>query len=141
MTEHREIELKLEIDPAALQQLRDDRANAIAAAEESRQRLSSVYFDTSKFRLRQAGFTLRVRAEGNRRLQTVKHEGHGAAGLFERPEWTVEIESDEPDLSQIKNTPLDGAVSARRLRGRLRPVFWTEIERTTWRIISRAAEV
>jgi triphosphatase len=141
VTEHREIELKLEIDPAALQQLRDDRAKAIAAAEESRQRLSSVYFDTSKFRLRQAGFTLRVRAEGNRRLQTVKYEGHGTAGLFERPEWTVEIESDEPDLSQIKDTPLDGAVSARRLRGRLRPVFWTEIERTTWRIISRAAEV
>jgi triphosphatase len=137
----KEIELKLEIDPAALQQLRDERAKAIGAAAETRQSLSSVYFDTKKRRLHKAGYSLRVRADGNRRIQTIKQEPQGAAGLFERPEWSVEIDGDEPDLAQVKATPLECVVSAKQLRGRLKPVFWTEVERTTWNVRSRGAEV
>ncbi|HEX2727204.1 MAG TPA: CHAD domain-containing protein, partial [Beijerinckiaceae bacterium] len=36
---------------------------------------------------------------------------------------------------------LAAVLSARRLHGRLKPVFWTEVERTTWRVRSKGAEV
>jgi inorganic triphosphatase YgiF len=141
VTQHREIELKLEIDPADLQQLRDGGAMVVGASGETRHCLSTVYFDTPKLGLRQAGFTLRVRADGDRRIQTLKHEGQTTAGLFERPEWSVDIDGDEPDLTRIDRKTLEPALPAERLRARLKPVFRTEVNRTTWRVRSAAADI
>ena len=142
VTQHREIELKLEIDPAELQQLRDGRAKVIGASGETRQTLNTVYFDTPKLRLHQAGFSLRVRAEGDRRIQTLKHEGQAAAGLFERPEWSVDIDGDKPDLTRIDRKAVAPALPADGLRAaRVEPIFRTEVDRTTWRVHSIAAVI
>ena len=42
--------------------------------------LRSTYFDTGDFRLRRRGFTLRIREEGDRLVQTLKSDGHSGAG-------------------------------------------------------------
>ena len=72
MTTPIEVELKLELPPAAVPQLR--KLPLIRAIEASAKRFTqvSVYFDTDKQKLRRQGLTLRVRRIGDRYLQTVK---------------------------------------------------------------------
>src|SRR5206468_1893656 len=94
----RELELKLELDPACDQALLSHPllGDHIGEAQQS----ISVYYDTKEKCLRDAGITLRVRQTGNRFTQTVKADGKAAAGLFEREEWEVSIEGPDPDLDR-----------------------------------------
>src|SRR3974377_203291 len=65
--------------------------------------LVSVYFDTDKFDLHKHGFSLRVRRDGRRYLQTIKTEDGQAMGT--RGEWEDEVQSDTPDFRIVRNTP------------------------------------
>ncbi|MGA0611792.1 CHAD domain-containing protein [Caldimonas sp. KR1-144] len=65
-----EIELRLQVAPAALPGLR--RALAATAARHSRMRLQAVYVDTPERALAAAGIALRLRKEGRRWVQTIK---------------------------------------------------------------------
>ena len=91
-----EFELKLEVAPATLEALRAAWPMSDAAAIDCQQ--ESVYFDTPQRSLRDAGFSLRIRTIGERRIQTIKAESAAAAGLFVRPEWEREIDTDAPVL-------------------------------------------
>lgn len=125
----REVELKLELDPADV--------DAVAAhpllrggKAPRRERLTSVYFDTADLDLRAAGLSLRVRTQGKRRIQTVKTDADGAAGLFDRGEWERPIATPTPDRDALRLSPAgevlgDGSPEA------LKPIFTTEVERTT----------
>ncbi|MEM6622380.1 MAG: CHAD domain-containing protein [Pseudomonadota bacterium] len=69
----REIELKLELDPAQEKRLRS--SAALRARSQGRARtetLHSVYYDTADHALRAAGIALRLRKAGRRWIQTVK---------------------------------------------------------------------
>jgi inorganic triphosphatase YgiF len=123
-----EIELKLEIDPADALRLAD--APPLKGVSGSPKELVSVYFDTPDQDLRRRGFVLRIRQDGDRRIQTVKAEGQGAAGLFVRPEWERIVEDDQPMLDATAG-PL-GEMFPSDVLEALAPLFETRVRRTVF---------
>jgi triphosphatase len=128
----REIEIKFEIDAGRLVELRG--SSVLRAVSASTKRLVSTYFDADDLPLCKARLSWRVRQVGQRFTQTVKDEGSGAAGLHDRSEWEVEIEDGQPDIDVMAETSFAYRVNLESLRGRLKPQFRTDIERTIWRI-------
>ncbi|MGE5720897.1 MAG: CHAD domain-containing protein [Sphingomonadales bacterium] len=121
----REVELKLELEPGSGEALLSHPLLRDRIGES--QQSCSVYYDTRKSSLRNAGVTLRVRRTGNAFVQTVKAVARGAAGMFDRHEWEDRISGPEPDLDSaaIRIDQLKRA----GIRNRLRPVFETIVNR------------
>ncbi len=61
-------------------------------------KLHSVYFDTADGLLFRSGFSLRIRKEGNRHIQTIKTLGQNDGAFAERGEWSVPLSGLIPDL-------------------------------------------
>lgn len=120
-----EIELKLELNPKDADLLE---ASGLLAENPKKQRQRSIYFDTTDRRLAKAGLTLRIRRSGRKRIQTVKANGGGSAGLFTRPEWERGVADDVPVLDDT--TPILALVGASAAR--LAPAFEVRVERRTW---------
>jgi inorganic triphosphatase YgiF len=99
----REIELKLVVPPEAIDALAAaDLVAAHARNAGTIRNLDSTYFDTSGRDLSKAGFTLRVRRSGRKRIMTVKSAGGGVGdGLVGRGEWEAEISGEVPDLTLL----------------------------------------
>ena len=136
MTNPREIELKLDATARDLDRLeRGSFLKSIGARKPRTAALLSVYFDTDKLKLRRKQLSLRLRRQGDRRLQTIKTTGNGAA-LLERGEWEQRIATDEPDLEAARGTALEPVLS-KKVRRALKPVFETRVQRTTYPIQTR----
>lgn len=56
----------------------------------------NVYFDTPDRRLRQGQYGLRVREVGARRIATLKGAAQVRDGMYERDEWEVDVDGDDP---------------------------------------------
>ena len=126
-----ETELKLTLPPKDLRRVgRLAWLRKLASGPAQRRQLVSVYFDTDKFKLQGHGITLRIRKIGRKRIQTIKAFADGAGNVFSRREWEAEIKGDAPDFQFAKDTALEPLLTA-KLKGALRPVFETNIERTT----------
>jgi len=128
-----ETELKLQLEPRDLGRLR--RHPLVQSLKQGRPQtrlLKSVYFDTDNFRLRALGVVLRVRHIGRRRIQTVKTMGTCLGGAWARDEWECEINGDNPDFMALAETPLAQLFAGEGLARSLRPIFATEIRRTTY---------
>jgi inorganic triphosphatase YgiF len=67
----------------------------------------AIYFDTPDQKLRNAGFSLRIRQVEGIRTQTIKATNQGTAGLFARPEWEQTVEHDEPVLDHTAPVSTD----------------------------------
>ena len=131
MSENREIELKLTGSSSELRRLqRHPLVQRLSQRRAVTRTLETVYFDTPDDDLVGAGFALRVRREGARRVQTVKGERAAAGGLFDRLEVEAPIDGDVPDLDCIPDPAL--AARLREIVGgkRLVPVFGTSFRRT-----------
>ena len=102
---------------------------ALQAASEVRHEVST-YYDTEGWDLAHAGAVLRVRVGARGRIQTLKLAGSTAFG---RNEWEWAVDSDDPVLTHLAETPLAARLPALEA---LRPVFRTEVERTV-RLIHR----
>jgi len=128
-----EIELKLRLTPGAAGKVaRLPWLRKLSGGPPKRHKLQTVYFDTRKLKLHQRGVALRIRRADNRYLQSIKARG-SAYGPFERGEWEHEIPRDAPDLKLVKETPL-APLATRKLKRKLRPIFETIVERTTFPI-------
>jgi inorganic triphosphatase YgiF len=126
----KEIELKFEVPPHSVRSLtRIPAFRRHNGARVQKQDLVSVYFDTATHKLRKKGMSLRVRHIGDKRVQTIKANGHSAAGLFRRDEWEKSIRSDTPDLRAVRHTAL-GSLLSKKLGHALKPVFETRVHRT-----------
>lgn len=126
-----EIELKLELSPAAADEVaRLPWLRELACGPAKREKLVTVYFDTAKRKLRGRGLSLRVRHAGKRRLQTIKTLDKGTQGAFGRGEWEREVERDRPDLALAAGTPLE-KLATKKLKRKLKPVFETAVQRTS----------
>jgi triphosphatase len=125
----KEVEIKLEVPPAALSHLAQLPLVQACEAPSKRTREVSVYFDTDEQILRKAGLTLRVRRIGDRYIQTIKTTA--TANLFERDEWESEISGAMPDLRLARATALAPLLS-RKFRRRLKPMFETRVRRTVY---------
>lgn len=99
-----------------------------SASKVQRLHLLTTYYDTPDCVLKQAGLTLRVRANGDLRIQTVKSEASGSDVALSRNEWEWTIEQNGPDLRQVAAIPRL-AQYAKNVEGRLQPMFVTDIRR------------
>lgn len=138
MSRDREIELKLVLDEGGADRLKAH--PALKALEPKQARQVSTYYDTPDGALRAAGFSLRVRRSKGRFIQTIKQQALGSAGMFDRPEWEEEVESEEPDLNRAEKTPL-GPLLDKKTRKRLKPLIRSDMERTSWHVAQDGAEI
>jgi inorganic triphosphatase YgiF len=129
-----EIELKFELDAAALDRL-EQRLTLRAGAPEPApaKTLVSVYYDTPLRTLQKAGVTVRIREGDGRRVQTVKHE---TVTALARGEWETVLVGKTLNLKALAATPMGELLRA--AAPDLRPVFTTRLQRTQ-RIITEAA--
>jgi triphosphatase len=123
-----EIELKLNVSPSALRKaMKLSWLKKMAGKPVKHRDLTTVYFDTRKFALRDHGVSLRVRRVGDERLQTIKAT---SGALVTRDEWEQNIEGDRPRLELAAGTALAPLLS-HHLEDQLQPVFETDVERAT----------
>jgi triphosphatase len=102
-------------------------------ARSHQEKLRTIYFDTPDFRLAKKGVALRVRATGNRWIQTLKTEGERSGGLSTRLELETPVNKPEPDFSRLPADVLGKLVSG-KLRAALVPVYETRFRRTSWNL-------
>jgi inorganic triphosphatase YgiF len=126
-----ETELKLALAPEDLARLARHPALHSGAVPARRQRLRAVYYDTPAHDLWQRGIALRVRREGGRWIQTVKHRGEVVAGLHRRGEEEVAVRGPQPDFDVIGTPELAAVFASPELRASLVPVFMTDVFRVT----------
>jgi inorganic triphosphatase YgiF len=120
----REVELKFAIPEASAGALKAH-LQARAANAETRHEVTT-YFDTPDRVLQRGGISLRVRAAGADRVQTLKADSQDGVAA-DRAEWEWKIEQDEPDLRPAERVLKErGVVSQIDLE----PVFRTEVDRT-----------
>ena len=135
----KEIELKLEFDPADAARLASHPALRAGPAPQEEHQLISTYFDTPDGALHKAGVYLRVRENGAHIVQTIK-TAKSKTDLIERLEWEREIASRNPDLDGVDDTPLKPLLTA-GVRAALRPMFETQIRRHVFRILRDGSEI
>ncbi|MGF7154919.1 CYTH and CHAD domain-containing protein [Novosphingobium gossypii] len=121
-----EMELKLELTPVGMDALlASDLLSGVPAPAAQR----AIYFDTPDRALLEGGLSLRIRREGDRRVQTVKASGT-TAGLFVRPEWEFEVPDDRPVLDHT--IPVTAWMAERIAE--IAPAFTVENERRQWAV-------
>lgn len=136
-----EIELKLKLDPADMARLK--RSAVLTTHRLGKPKninLISIYWDTPDLALASQGITIRVRAEGRKRIQTVKTAGTRSAALHSRKEWEWPILSDHPNTHLLESTQLP-PFSDPNLFSRLAPVYTTEFRRAIYRLGNEDWEV
>ena len=102
-----------------------------------RSKLAAVYYDTPKDRLARSGMSLRVRQEGDIRLQTVKAEANG--GLVDRGEWEAPTSTGTLDAKALRRTPVKKLLNGRA--GKLIPKVETHVQRSRWDLAVDGAEI
>ncbi|HVQ07651.1 MAG TPA: CHAD domain-containing protein [Allosphingosinicella sp.] len=133
-----EVELKFDLateDVAAL------RACASLAGEPARiAKVETAYFDSKDKKVRDAGYSLRVRRAGGRHVQTVKHKPAGAAGLFVRREWESEVAGPGLDARMLAKTPLGRLLDAAGTGALVRQIR-SHFQRTTWLVTHKGSQI
>ncbi|MFT0172285.1 CHAD domain-containing protein [Paraburkholderia mimosarum] len=132
-----ERELKLQIDSKDLGSVRQ--APLLAPARKATARpklLTSTYFDTPDLAIHGCKASLRVRAVGRERMQTLKLDGAINAGVFDRDEFEMPVDRDVPNLKLLHDaipadTDCGKLVHDSSVAARLAPVFVTRIHRST----------
>ncbi len=136
-----EIELKLLIDPADIPRLRrHPLLKTLCPSGPKTRKLTSIYFDTDDFVLKNRDIALRVRRSGRQWIQTVKGGGSVRAGLHQRDEWEAPVAQSTPDFTKITDPGLIRLFAGEELRQRLHPVFVTEFNRTIWLLETEAGD-
>src|SRR5256885_14246895 len=86
-----EIELKLAMEPKDLSKAQGVLSRDAGKGRPGRRMLTSTYYDTPSFDLKQRDVTLRVRRQGRRFIQTVKTDDLTGRDPLRRGEWENEI--------------------------------------------------
>ncbi|MFC7537784.1 CHAD domain-containing protein [Sphingomonas sp. GCM10030256] len=120
------MELKLELPPEEAKRLA--RAPPLCDRPHLTARLKSIYFDTPGFDLHRAGYSLRVRHDGQHFVQTLKRNSP-AAGLFRREECEQEVKGPRPSVKALARAPIQ---HRRRLVRELVGQVEVDVERRTW---------
>lgn len=131
-----ENELKLVMSEPLLSRLRrHPLLKSLKQGPGSRKHLVSVYYDTAEHTLFKRNLALRVRNDGGRRVQTLKAQAAGLAGLASRGEWEREIAGPHPELGPVSDATVSKVLAdIRARRGALKPVFATDVTRTAWNL-------
>jgi triphosphatase len=128
-----EIELKLRLAPDRVAQLkRAVRPRAIGQARGRARRLVSIYFDTPRLDLQSFGAALRIRQQGQRRLQTLKLPTEDASGLQIFQEIERPVAADLPDLTGVGDESFATYLGDHNVIPNLTALFATDFRRTIW---------
>lgn len=120
-----EIELKLELSRDAAEKV--ESSDLLGGAPQKVEQ-RAIYFDTPDRDLAKAGFSLRIRRSGKKRIQTIKADGMKAAGLFARPEWERPVDDDTPILDE--KSPLAAFLGDDIAA--IAPTFEVKVDRSMW---------
>ena len=132
----REVEIKLEFDPADAARLA---AHPLLSAPPQKQDLVSIYFDTPGETLHKAGVYLRIRDINGRLVQTIKTAKTGG-GLLDRFEWERDVKGRTPNFSGAGRTALKPLLTP-DLRASLRPAFETRVTRNVYRLAHDGSDI
>jgi inorganic triphosphatase YgiF len=125
-----EIEMKLAVEPAALERIATHPAVTRALGGRfDEQHLASAYYDTPGQALRAAGIAARVREIGGRHIQTVKAPGGEDTGLQQFREYEAEIAGDKLNPELVGDDDLRDLLAELAAGEGLAPVFATEFDR------------
>jgi inorganic triphosphatase YgiF len=126
-----EIELKLSSSPEQFEKMRQTLESMSQVSSPAAATLTAVYYDSKEFKLRQQGFSLRIRDESGRQVQALKSEDGGNPDILTRNEWDDVITGHSPDFSAPQSGPrLTDVV----LPDELRPLFKTIVRRTRFEV-------
>ena len=133
-----EIELKLLIEPAQADALRDHALlKKYADGAPVRQQITTTYYDTPELHFSRHRAALRIRQSDAGWVQTLKDGNQVQAGLHSRNEWEAEVDEGVPDLAALRElagagSPWFGRLADETLQARIAPVFSNRIDRTAW---------
>jgi len=134
MQEETELKLSLPFDQAdrlkrhpIIRDLKSGRARS--------RRMLGIYFDTNDLLLKRSDLSLRVREADNQHVQTLKRVGPAGGGLFVRDEWEHDVPGAVPDISLIEDNRIRKRLARLNGTAALKPVFETDIRRTTWDLV------
>jgi inorganic triphosphatase YgiF len=137
MPPNREIELKLKLPSESLRDLK--RSALLRSSKGKAFSVESVYFDTDKHKLRQHGVSLRLRRQGRKHVQTIKHT-NGPGTSLDRGEWETNVSGDRPDLHAAQGTALEPLLN-KKLAQQLKPLFKTRSRRTVIPVRHRGSQI
>jgi inorganic triphosphatase YgiF len=129
-----EIELKLALSPQGPTQLIGHPLLETLASQTLT--LGNQYYDTPAAALQSRRVALRVRRQGDRRLQTLKSAAESRGGLSTRGEWEWSIDDVDCNVAGLDLAglrALEHPALAELDLDTLRPVFTTDFERRLWR--------
>jgi inorganic triphosphatase YgiF len=131
----RELELKVQLSSSDMKRLGGElRYDELAIGSAATKKLRTGYFDTPGRNLQAAGFSLRLRRQDGRWLQTIQSEQQAADGVSNPVELEGPVDTGEPDLAKITGKKIKRAVQEAVKGASLHPVFETVIRRTTRKI-------
>lgn len=134
MTPNTEIELKLSAAPDVIEELaRSAPLGRVGGGRRVFKNLESTYFGTSDLRLRNRGFALRVRKDGNRYVQIMKSSLEAGGAIARRTEWECPVPGFAPDFGAIDDVEARARLGL-ILPGELRPVFTNRVRREVLRV-------
>ena len=111
----------------------------LKAAKRSEQLLASTYFDTAGRDLDKAEMSLRLRASGDRIIQTLKWSAARSGGLSVRREYEIDRDVPELDLDFVRRHCPPSL--RKRLESPLQPVMQIDVKRIVWPIRWKGSEV
>ena len=128
-----ELELKLAACPDKLNEIKGlDFPGISTQSPWQTKHLTNVYYDNSEFKLRELGIGMRIRSIDDRLIQCVKSSGKAIGGLHQRNEDEIDLDSNQLDISKIKEPYLQILVEeALEDGGEFLPCFETNFDRTT----------
>jgi triphosphatase len=94
--------------------------------------LSNCYYDTADLNFRNHDMGLRIRGCDGKLEQTIKTAGVIIAGLHQRPEYNVDIDTNFPKLKLFPNEIWQSSQNIQHLQETLIPLFSTDFTRVTW---------
>lgn len=130
-----ETELKLDVSHDGLAAL--DAAGLLGACTGDAN-LRATYFDTPDMELWRNAMSLRIRNEGRKSLQTIKHPAIAGGGITQRREWEMPVKYRNPPVPAIQS-PVAELLETHG--GPLKPVFDIVAHRRTWHLTTVGAQL
>jgi inorganic triphosphatase YgiF len=133
----KELELKLDLTPQELQRVGANPAlEDLTVGKPVTRTLRSIYFDTPDHRLWARGISLRLRAIGDKWVQTIKAGVRVKYGVSNPDELEAAVARPEPDLRAIDDPRVRRVIERAVKASALEPQFETIITRTTRKLHS-----